>query len=246
MPDRQDQTDRLAGDGATTDGPDAPRRALQAALAAAGLTLKQASRLIGRNDAYLQQYLFRGSPRQLPEAARWQLAELTGTDQASLAPADMAQASLAKAGQGLPDPRSQPIAVPLFDVRAAAGGGMQLPETAGEQTDSIGFPPALLHRITAAPANTLKLITITGDSMAPTLQDGDLVMIDGARIAPSPPGVFVLDDGVGLVAKRIDAVPNTDPQELRLSSDNPAYATYQRRGDDVHIVGRIIWFARSL
>ena len=69
------------------------------------------------------------------------------------------------------------------------------------------------------------MITITGDSMAPTLQDGDLVMIDGASIAPSPPGVFVLDDGVGLVAKRIDAVPNTDPQEL-LSSDNPAYATY--------------------
>ena len=82
--------------------------------------------------------------------------------------------------------------------------------------------------------------------MAPTLEDGDLVMIDGASIAPSPPGVFVLDDGVGLVAKRIDAVPNTHPRELMLSSDNPAYATYQRRSDEVHIVWRIIWFARSL
>ena len=131
------------------------------------------------------------------------------------------------------DSGTLPIAVPLFDVRAAAGGGAQLSEGAEDQTDSIGFPPALLHRI-------------TGDSMAPTLEDGDLVMIDGASIAPSPPGVFVLDDGVGLVAKRIDAVPNTHPQELLLSSDNPAYATYQRRSDDVHIVGRIIWFARSL
>ena len=232
-------------------GLDAPRRALQTALAEAGLTLKQASRLIGRNDAYLQQYLFRGSPRLLPETVRWQLAELTDTEQSSLAPDDLAKAGmvkndLAKRVRASGESRPQPIAVPLFDVRAAAGGGAQLSEGAEDQTDSIGFPPALLHRITAAPANRLKLITITGDSMAPTLEDGDLVMIDGASIAPSPPGVFVLDDGVGLVAKRIDAVPNTHPRELMLSSDNPAYATYQRRSDEVHIVGRIIWFARSL
>ena len=219
--------------------------------AAAGLTLKQASRLIGRTDAYLQKYLFRGSPRRLPETVRWQLAELTDTEQFSLAPKDMAKAGMARNGMATRfgasgDSGTLPIAVPLFDVRAAAGGGTQLSEGAEDQTDSIGFPPALLHRITAAPANRLKLITITGDSMASTLEDGDLVMIDGASIAPSPPGVFVLDDGVGLVAKRIDAVPNTHPQELLLSSDNPAYATYQRRSDDVHIVGRIIWFARSL
>ena len=163
----------------------------------------------------------------------------------------MAKAGMAKNGMATRfgasgDSGTLPIAVPLFDVRAAAGGGAQLSEGAEDQTDSIGFPPALLHRITAAPANRLKLITITGDSMASTLEDGDLVMIDGASIAPSPPGVFVLDDGVGLVAKRIDAVPNTHPQELLLSSDNPAYVTYQRRSDDVHIVGRIIWSARSL
>ena len=44
-------------------------------------------------------------------------------------------------------------------------------------------------------------------------------------------GIFVLDDGVGLVAKRVDAIPNTRPRMLRLSSDNPAYSNYQRRID---------------
>ena len=33
---------------------------------------------------------------------------------------------------------------------------------------------------------------------------------------------------------------------LRLSSDNPAYSYYQRRMDKVPVVGRVVWFARSL
>jgi phage repressor protein C with HTH and peptisase S24 domain len=73
-----------------------------------------------------------------------------------------------------------------------------------------------------------------------------MVMIDFGRTSPSPPGIFVLDDGVGLVAKRVDAVPNSFPQQLRLSSDNPAYSNYQRRIDEVRILGRVVWFARSL
>ena len=38
--------------------------------------------------------------------------------------------------------------------------------------------------------------------MAPTLQDGDAVLVDMTRCLPNPPAIFVLDDGMGLVAKR--------------------------------------------
>ncbi|MFL2841816.1 MAG: hypothetical protein ACJ0BH_03975 [Candidatus Puniceispirillaceae bacterium] len=31
---------------------------------------------------------------------------------------------------------------------------------------------------------------------------------------PSPPGIFILDNGVGLVAKRIEIIPSTTPQML--------------------------------
>ncbi|MEK9554002.1 MAG: S24 family peptidase, partial [Alphaproteobacteria bacterium] len=134
--------------------------------------------------------------------------------------------------------------VPMFDVTAAAGGG-RMEHDAG--TDgALSFPASLLRRITAAPANGLRLITISGDSMAPTLEHGDMVMVDTNRTNPSPPGIFVLDDGVGLVAKRVDAIPNTTPRMLRLSSDNPAYSNYQRRIDEVRVIGRVVWFARSL
>jgi len=36
------------------------------------------------------------------------------------------------------------------------------------------------------------------------------------------------------------------PQMLRISSENSAYSSYQRRIDEVHIIGRVVWFAHRL
>ena len=241
---------------APSSGLDAPRRRLRDALATAGLSLKEASRAIGRNDAYLQQFLYRESPRRLPEEARHRLATILDIDQQQLADRHLSAA--------MSDRPPAQISVPFFDVRAAAGGGAMPPDLSNSANSAnsysqdnagnpevlppigLSFPSSLLRRITSAPAASLQLITVSGDSMDPTLADGDLVMIDTARKQPSPPGIFILDDGVGLVAKRADAVPNTTPPMLRLSSDSPAYSNYQRRLDEVHIIGRVIWFGRSL
>jgi hypothetical protein len=80
------------------------RRALIAALAASDppITLKQASRAIGRNNAYLQQFLHRGTPRRLPEDVRHRLAAFLDMDQ------------------------SRQFAVLFFDLSASAGDGAQI------------------------------------------------------------------------------------------------------------------------
>ena len=72
------QPGQMPGAPGTGPGLDRARKAVRQAIDMAGLTLKQASRLLGRNDAYLQQYLYRGSPRRLPEEVRLRLAEMTG------------------------------------------------------------------------------------------------------------------------------------------------------------------------
>ncbi|MEL0304363.1 MAG: S24 family peptidase [Rhodobiaceae bacterium] len=219
------------------NGLDPARRAVRLAVDAAGLTLKEASRALGRNDAYLQQFLYRRSPRRLPEQLRLRLAALTATDQSRFLDPDLQALQPAR--------HDRLICVPLHAVHAAAGGG-SFASGDDEAQAGLSFPPDLLRRITAAPAGGLKLLSVSGDSMSPTLEDGDLVIVDTGRRMPSPPGIFILDDGVGLVAKRVDAIPNTTPPQLRLSSDNPAYSNYQRRIDEVHIVGRIVWFARNI
>ena len=41
----------------------------------------------------------------------------------------------------------------------------------------------------------------------PTLHDGDIVLVDLGRRTPTPPGTFVLHDGMGLVAKHWSKSP---------------------------------------
>ena len=73
-----------------------------------------------------------------------------------------------------------------------------------------------------------------------------IAAINCSQTRRSPPGVFILDDGVGLVAKRIEIIPSTTPQMLRISLENLAFSSYQGRIDKVHIIGRVVCFAGHL
>jgi len=120
----------------------------------------------------------------------------------------------------------------------------------GGQTRPISRPQQAecqwLAKLGRRQTDALQMISIIGDSMVPLLEHDDTVMLDCSQTRPSPPGIFILDDGVGLVAKRIEIIPSTTPQMLRISSENSAYSSYQRRIDEVHIIGRVVWFARRL
>ena len=64
-----------------------------------------------------------------------------------------------------------------------------------------------------ASPSQLRIMHVEGDSMAPTLLGGDTVLVDLTR-RPNPPGIFVMDDGMGLVAKRLEHIPNSaHPQQ---------------------------------
>ena len=56
------------------------------------------------------------------------------------------------------------------------------------------------------------MISASGDWMVPLLEYDDTVMLDCSRTSPSPSGIFILDDGVGLVARRIEIIPSTKPK----------------------------------
>ena len=70
--------------------------------------------------------------------------------------------------------------------------------------------------------------------------------VDLGRCSPTPPGIFVLHDGMGLVAKRLEYIPNSDPPRVRIISDNPLYKPYEGSGDEINVNGRIRWFAREM
>jgi phage repressor protein C with HTH and peptisase S24 domain len=131
-----------------------------------------------------------------------------------------------------------------IDVEASAGPG-QIVEYRGE-AHHWSFPEYWLRTmLDAAPAD-IKLITIKGDSgqsdpaKATDIDPGDKVFVNVSDRRPSPPGLFVLWDGLAFVAKRVQMVPGSNPIRVRLSSNNPAYEPYEVSIEDAQIQGRIV------
>ena len=82
--------------------------------------------------------------------------------------------------------------------------------------------------------------------MEPLLSSGDWILIDTSQRVPVPPGIFVIWDGMGMVTKRVEHVPNSEPATIVIKSVNPDYQTYERGAEEVNIIGRVIWSARRL
>jgi phage repressor protein C with HTH and peptisase S24 domain len=217
--------------------------------------LKNASIAIGRNAAYLHQYLYRGTPKNLPEDAREALAAHLGVDDDSLRPPSSVkpepfEAAPNSATVAPTRRRARPsvdgfVAVSELDVRASAGAGA-LFDGLEESRATWLFPdPVIRHEFRARPED-LRILTIDGDSMEPLLSSGDRILIDTSQRVPVPPGIFVIWDGMGIVAKRVEHVPNSEPATIVIKSVNPDYKTYERGAEEVNIIGRVIWSARRL
>jgi phage repressor protein C with HTH and peptisase S24 domain len=131
----------------------------------------------------------------------------------------------------------QMAGVAEIDVSASAGGGA-LP-IAELEIAHWQFPPDFVRSDIRSRSTDLRIITIEGDSMSPTLESGDKAIIDLSRTAPSPPGVFVLWDGLALVAKRLEFIEGSEPHRVRIISDNGRYQAYERTAEEVRVVGRV-------
>lgn len=95
-------------------------------------------------------------------------------------------------------------------------------------------------------ASNLRIFTINGDSMEPTLLHQDIVLIDTSRQTPSPPSIFVIFDGIGLTAKRLEHLAESGGSQIRVISDNQHYSSYECSISDISIIGRVVWFSREM
>ncbi|MGG7644483.1 LexA family transcriptional regulator [Rhodovulum sp. YNF3179] len=138
------------------------------------------------------------------------------------------------------------VSIAHASPRPSMGGGAVVEEHEDPADRAYHFRRSWIRQSLKASPSQLRIMHVEGDSMAPTLLDGDTVLDDMARRAPNPPGIFVLHDGMGLVAKRLEHIPNSDPPAVRVISDNGFYSPYERTADEIHIVGRIRWFARDI
>src|SRR5487761_46063 len=125
-----------------------------------------------------------------------------------------------------------------LDVRAAAGDG--LVGDGVKIVEEWALPSAMVRQYSTAPSTELRIITVMGDSMEPTLQPGQRVLVDTGDRTPTPPGIFVVWDGLGLVVKRVQTLAHSEPMRVKITSDNPKYEGYERSLAEAYIQGRVI------
>jgi phage repressor protein C with HTH and peptisase S24 domain len=115
-----------------------------------------------------------------------------------------------------------------------------------QNTIPYHFKKSWISKQLSSNPGDVRVTVMRGDSMDPTLCHHDVVLVDTSRTMPSPPGIFMLYDGFGLVAKRIEYLSDQQPAMVRVISDNPKYSTYECVLEDIRIVGRVIWFSREM
>ncbi|WP_066593318.1 S24 family peptidase [Sphingomonas pruni] len=193
----------------------------------AGTSLAWLSRALGRNDAYLQQFVKRGTPRRLDEEDRRWLAAYFNVDERALGGIGGSDATM--------------VAVRRIDAEAHAGAGGLVEDDRNGGEERID--PRVVARLGVSPA-TLTMITAHGDSMEPLIHDGDALFVDMAdRRLSSRPGIFVLRLDGALLVKRVARIG----LEVQVTSDNPdTPAIAPVRADRVAVIGRVVRLARSL
>lgn len=84
-----------------------------------------------------------------------------------------------------------------------------------------------------------QLVTARGDSMEPTINSGDIVVVDVRDTDVTQEGIFCLNYGGGVTIKRIQVLPFG----IEFISDNKLYNSFVLKGqelDAVKIIGRVV------
>lgn len=194
-----------------------------------GASLAQLSALIGRNPAYLQQFVHRGSPRKLDEEDRRTLARFFGVDEAELRDSEEKSHTGTKVAGNV-----DWIDLPRLSLGASAGPGAIAAEEL--PIGALRFSARWLREQGLEPAQ-LSAIAVAGDSMEPVLRDGDEILVDRTP-RPLRDGIHVVRVGDALLVKRIDA---SRGGVLALISDNPAYRPMEVPASEVEVIGKVVW-----
>ncbi len=206
-----------------------------------GISQAELARRVGISQQAIGK-LVNGSSRSSPNIGR--IAQELGTTPAFLA------------GQ-VDDPEEGAMLLPTEDVIAdmldlvtideidlAFGLGETFTDQMPIETTQRRFPRAWLATLTDAPPAHLVFARGKGDSMMPTLLDGDIVLIDKTQRAFREQDVlWALTMGDAAMIKRLRNRPSG---RIAILSDNPMIPADEVASNEINIVGRVVFIGRRM
>lgn len=206
------------------------------------------SALIGRNHAYMQQFIKRGVPKCLRDDNMEKIVDhfnisidYFGSPDDFPNPGQEHSDILADILEAEFD--EEYVRVNVYDIEAAAGAGSVVENN--EIANKLAFKKSWIRSSSNATADDLAVITVSGDSMNPTLYDGDHILVDMTLTSLRNDGIYVLRNDDMILVKRISLNPVT--KLCTIKSDNNFYESWEGcQPADLDILGRVIWMGRNI
>lgn len=192
-----------------------------------GTGYAEISRLLGRNPAYVQQFIKRGIPRRLSEEDRRILSAHFGVSESRLGGPEQPAARISP-GQS----SHALLELPVIGIR-------------GRTDDTLGLDSRLIPNIPESNMAALAAMTVEGDSMSPALLAGDCILIDTHDCALARDGIYALDTGALPNIRRLSVHPVNG--SITILADNAAYPSFPDCDPSgIRLLGRVVWVARGL
>ena len=147
-----------------------------------------------------------------------------------------------KRGPAEPDAQAVNVAdlvkISAYNVRASAGNGDHV--NGEEVSGKVAFRRSWLERKGLNPA-TMAVVRARGDSMEPTVRDGDMLLVDRNMARLAGDGIYLIERDNDLYCKRLQ---KRFDGGVTIMSDNARYEPQQLSTEAsaaLNVVGRVFW-----
>ncbi|MFZ3521559.1 helix-turn-helix domain-containing protein [Vibrio harveyi] len=132
----------------------------------------------------------------------------------------------------------------FYDVEVSAGHGTLVEKE--EESSAMVFSERFIRQELGFNPNNIFLMPVRGDSMAPTLKNQSIVMVNRVD-GFSTDGIYVFRYDNRLMVKRLQFLPNG----IKVVSDNSSYEAWELgkkdiEGADFEIIGEVVWSGQRI
>lgn len=137
---------------------------------------------------------------------------------------------------------------PFYNAEAAAGCGCFVDDNT---TNSyIPFNKKYLKNILNIHTNVdylqnLSILCVRGDSMEPTLKNGDMILVDNNPFTQLKDGIYIINQDETIKVKRVEVLYDSI---IKITSDNKIYEPYEidYLKHSINFQGKVIWSSRKI
>lgn len=118
--------------------------------------------------------------------------------------------------------------------------GHQMQDSADNENSQWAIPADILQENTNTDSKDVKNFRVDDNMMAPEFNRGEYVVVDTSKTEPSPPGTFLVSDGINRMLRNCELVIGSNPAEVKISAQKDGFQPQKLKLEEFQIIGRVV------